>query len=1407
MPSASFTRAGELPPSHAHLDQRRQNPKKMRFVAWYALGLVVLNLGLLFAADNPLAGTKRGPTGSFLTQSQRQELRKRIAEEIWAKDYFEQEILPASQRGEALACGVAYVVTGQRAYAERARDGLLYGVKWWENRPKSANLEKPDYTNWTGGNCAWGVSPGAVGNVNMAATYDLVADALPPEEDALIRRTIKEVVDYSCNWLRLHANNPNQNLIAFTSLYEWAAAIGDEQMMDWLLQHRQPETNHGGVLKILDEYLRDHEISNEAPIYQTISLRVCDLAACAYRYDGRNLFKYASPKGNTIKGMLDGLIDTGYPITQTGIHKGTVCSANWGHGGTTYLGDIAVVNRPSDTWTMYSCESAIATLLRAYPQDKTYRYLMSLTGRATRKGAWELAGKPTLDDFLYGRLPVTDGEPAASAPSKVFPSGGVVMLRHPETPDYWPKGIAAWFHGGECSRGHMADPSLMIFGAGRLLLPQFLVSQYEDYSTTGWTMRRISRNTITIDGRDGLYSYTAYRYRFDPEVKFASLRCHPYLEAEMERIGMLTGDYLLDVFQAKVLPEAAEIENFPGVGGAVFWSLNGSLSENVVVHPGEERNFVGASQKAVYGPREMPASHTFDYTLHGLGRQFPDAWNLYQPSQEFMRSSWPNRWVMQERKRETDESFFVDWVQTSANYAPDPDAGEMGRGWEKLGEVWFKDRAGLRTRMLGAPGTKVFLAEGPMRWGPVDRDLTPEEILPFLAVRRTGRDVRFVAVHEPYKDRPKIQQFGYFHRPKATEPAVGVIVRAPTYTDLLFVCLGLPGERSPQCKIQEETPMKLPQVTVHSEDDPGSGIVYRGQAYVREAGRKLVVRGEVEAFSLPAPTVPAKGGLFVNGQPAPYVKLGDYVVFGQNQWKPGKTVQPTPAKTPWAPPLQASLPQPYVNIDADKGGLLVVRVENVVGPNVPGNSAAGRIEVLAEPPLAATPASQPVPMLSVGQRQEIQCRFSGGQSGRRIPIKIRLYVEAENGERLAQEIATDVSVGMTLEEIVQSYKLVGRGNEQPTEVFDRFRVRAPGYTLEVDKFSGTSRSMIDPDGHERIAAAGYPLQFSRGNPTFANPTYSYEVPCARGSDPKQKILGWGVEAKLLDQERDSTTGHPALKFQTHNGQYELRYLFRPEAVQVALTPIKEGNPQLSLEFVGLCVEHPTYKYRPCFTANEFGFRQGPYAPPQNVQRPPDGAYGNFSTCPRPTKPAQSSAAPRRENLLADGGLDAWEESRQFFQGWSGDATASASCALDTTVKHSGAASLRYDLTKGRNPLLTATPCPVRAGYRYRISLWMRFAQVRGRTVDEKGFSPRVPQSGYNNACLQTLLDQPPGWHQWYSFHPLFWPNGTRDWVKAEFPPSSRMERDGPLQLQLRLSFGECTAGTVWLDDVEVEEIN
>lgn len=1324
------------------------------------------------AREVDLNGTRKGPTGSYVTMAEREALRERVQKEPWAREYFEKEILPATKRGDRWACAVAYLVTGEKRYLKEARDALVYRINQWHS------------VGYAGGNFAWCMVGG-----DFHEVYDLIADALTPEDELACRRYMKDELEAARAWHKKNSSNTNMRFCAFPSMLRWACAIGDDEYVEWLFNHGAPGWWPSGLKFMLDEYLRDGKIGIESPVYHTISVPgIITVAEVLARYRGDDFYSnYRTKSGARIRNFLDGLIETAYPLERTGIGKGSPRVANWGHASTDWgisSGDVFLVNSPGGG--SYSPHKCVRRLLRRYPKAPGYRWLMSLVPEAQQ---------PDRDDFLYGRLKIPAEAPAPAMPSVLFPQSGIAVLRSPEGPDYWRRGTAAFIHGGEQSRGHLADPMLMLHGAGRLLYPEWCATQYEMPGAIGWTMRRLSANTMVIDGKDGLYSYTTYRHGYHPEVKFVSMRCHPYLEALMERSLMLTEEYLLDAFWARVFPEAFAEEHFPGVGGSVYWECNASLSEDVIVHLGQERNFYGTTREKVFGPRKMPQSHTFDYMLHGLGRQFPESKATYEPSQEFTTSYWPNRWAQNERKMETGESFFVDWLQTSGGirlrypkwtgYPPWRDL------WRRMGNEWFKGRAGVRMRMLGDDGTTVYLGNGPMRWGPVDKDLYPEEVIPFVAVRRKGKEALFVALHEPYKINPSITHFDYIHKPDPGKaaPNVGVRVTGPGFTDSLFVTLNVGGQRFDKEKLALGQANQAPVVSVSNNVDDTSEVVrFSNYAYLRVTKDGVRARGDIKGFVIRAPEAPAKGHLTLNGNPLTYNKKGDYVLYKMEMPK-GKKLQLPVAKKA-LPQAFISLPRKFVNIDVKGGGVLLVRVT--------GDSARRKVEgrVVVKPGQGLRVEAPEKPFTALGKNESKDLAFDlkardAALEGRLVPLDIELYVK----ERLTYALKTTVAVGVVAEEIEEQYNDRPQRNKVVTDVYDRFLVRAPGYTIQIDKQSGASRWIADPDGKVRTSLGWYPYVKARGRISMADMNASLELPTVWSRD-KKKIFGWDVKAQSEGLSVNEATGEASLSFASADGTHRLNYVFHPDVVEVSVEKPEGGYARLDLS--KLDIEDAGYRYRLLKQGNKFGFKIGePYV------------------VPKPLPKSGRAEGPVELNINGDFSQmepNQKHPSGEFPAGWEIVYNSFDVAHIDEKNFVTGGRSLRFDLSKMRETKTWKANCwlrrrgiPVKAFHRYRLTLRIRHEAVRELVPHQILY---VQFKGPGKIQGMTGGKWPHG------YNPAWWPKGTRDWVELRYEGGRRLighksapiTQDGELTIALMLPGWPNQEGTIWLDEIILDEL-
>lgn len=132
-------------------------------------------------------------------------------------------------------------------------------------------------------------------------------------------------------------------------------------------------------------------------------------------------------------------------------------------------------------------------------------------------------------------------------------------------------------------------------------------------------------------------------------------------------------------------------------------------------------------------------------------------------------------------------------VDTSLDLAPRSDtrhewltqhhSAQTGGAW------WaeFKTASGptVRTTMMPAKGTEVTLAQGPA--------MRREGAQTFLDVRRAGPASVFVAIHEPYTDRPKLRSVKLIAPARASDMAVAVQIVLPDRTDTVLSSLDEDG--------------------------------------------------------------------------------------------------------------------------------------------------------------------------------------------------------------------------------------------------------------------------------------------------------------------------------------------------------------------------------------------------------------------------------------------------------------------------------------------------------------------------------------------------------------------------------------------------------------------------------------
>lgn len=436
--------------------------------------------------------------------------------------------------------------------------------------------------------------------------YDLVYPALSEEDRQTIETFYRKLGRYWKDSLSRWTTTPN---LVFPIHYH-AAVIGfcinDEELIEWGLRDSGGKFGpaRGGLFPVLDAMLRDGAIWDEATIYAAVNVLqpMMQLAILHKLFYGDDLFTFESPKGASIKKLVDGYIALTYPRERTGVGPGSFHVSTYGDGSTENpynkhhnTDSLYLINLP---WARGNYRYEIVeTLEQAFYISRDTKYAWFLSHSVEREPS-----------FLYGETIPFGSVAAPPAPSSVFPEAGIAMLRADESPDYWTNGSIAVLQMMARGYGHDHRDKMMIIlhAGGRLLYPDMNCIQYEPPSIN-WTANSVAHNTLVVDRGKTANAPCTYRHDFTPEVKFLANTASCYPGVLQTRALALTPEYLLDV----------------------FWADS-----------------------------DLP--HTYDWVLHAIGKLHMEHPALYQPSSDLLQDYW---WVENERSRETARTWRADFIQ------------------------------------------------------------------------------------------------------------------------------------------------------------------------------------------------------------------------------------------------------------------------------------------------------------------------------------------------------------------------------------------------------------------------------------------------------------------------------------------------------------------------------------------------------------------------------------------------------------------------------------------------------------------------------------------------------------------------------------------------------------------------
>ncbi len=967
-----------------------------RFTTWppllaCTLGVVCIGMpavrGQEVAAKHP---------NLLLNRAEIEQVKAKIEHHDWAARLFERVKSladdPSHTNRIPREAALVYALTGDRRYADLVRRSLVGSSRYYLGQYEKLNLKSdPDFGAW-GPWATW------------AWAYDLTYDTFSPDERATVERLLRTAARTITEGLKLRSTTPNLVFEKHWKVGLIGYCLGDRQLIEWGLNDPGFHgPSHGGFYQVLDTMIKDRYFWGEAPIYALhYDLHgMLALAEAARHYDGTDLYGYVSKKsGASIKGLIDGYLRLAFPRENTGVEGGSVRLATFGDGSTSYtpqggLADTFLVNPVGGGFGEPTLSGELEIAYHHY-HDPGYAWLISLNPK--RDQYIGSAGQGHVRP-IWGFAALTHGDPLPEslsppdAPSALYPSQGVAVLRADESGHYWTEGaLAAVVRlGALVGHGHKDYFELILHGKGRLLYPDLNVIQYEP-TWLNWTHEGIAHNTLVVDRRSPQPGPFTTRHEFTPEAKFFALSGSAFPNVRQTRALLMTPDYLADVFRA------ADSQ-------------------------GRDR--------------------CFDWVLHGLGRLYPGNPAAYRPTDALVPYYW---WIDNERGRATDATWQADWVQHSGGVTP---------GVQRFDRHWFEQTVGVRLTMLGSKGTEIYTGDGPITNGPPYHRLegNAEGSAPLVVARRRGPTTTFAAVHEPYDKRASIRRVS---RIQETEAALGLAVASGSFSDRVLIAF-----RPDQEQI------------LRGAD--GEVFTFRDHGYIRVAGQDVTVRGPVTAFRLRVSKA-ANPSVKVNGRPETVRREGEFLVFGKAAaGSAGTPAAENPREQGVALHYYIEPEEVHLKAGGEKETALHFRC-------VGQGEAQGKLRMTAPDDITIEPGTLDLGKLRDGGEKIIRVRVKARPGAASALHAIRIEPVGDTPAAVGE---LPVSVGVVVTE----------DNRVPLAA--QWVVRAPGYIMKVDHFSGVAYSLLDADGHRRHGAV-YNTNFCFGMPGVERAgqwLFRYHEPC------------------------------------------------------------------------------------------------------------------------------------------------------------------------------------------------------------------------------------------------------------------------------------------------------------------------
>lgn len=585
---------------------------------------------------------------------------------------------------------------------------------------------------------AYSIPPGSVTNTNLFNDE-------PNIQGRFSRYDAKDNIYTRTNWL------PNIIFPRKITANLMALALRDENLI------RDTWAVHGSLKYYFDEYLADKGFYMEEFSKMTSTPGSLLFYCIAAKNLGLNElgFGYVGKGGATVRGHIETILDLTFPKIDLGTSRpqwpqitagdlrdyppfqhatikgyfadGTGGNPQWVQAGA-WGGPKRGRSRQWDSDVSWKTRKMTVRLWFELAY-KLWPDMKTAYFLAQMRGLGEQMYYPSL---YFGLEPIDPGKVQPPvAPSAIWKERGIVMLRHDESPAYWESKAPAVAMRLATNYAHNVYDAFAIIGFFSLNKPFYMNPHINPSYAKGYSASIKSHCAVSIDCNKSAKTRTGTL-----EPKFTDLvTTRQGFHKNVKFVAAHTSDRYKGVDETKSL----------------------FLTKEYLFEVSDEKS---------------DSNHVYLWTIYAIGEDDNlKGWKSTTDLSGFIKE------LSNEFSSEGNQGWSVIVRQKPFN----------GNLSSMLSKGWFTNNPGIKITMLGYPGMKAYVADAPKP------EMKDEAILNLTTVlsKVEDKNVQFLALHEPFENEPKINDFKLIQK---TKEGVAVSIKGrdgEAVNDRLMLRLGL----------------------------------------------------------------------------------------------------------------------------------------------------------------------------------------------------------------------------------------------------------------------------------------------------------------------------------------------------------------------------------------------------------------------------------------------------------------------------------------------------------------------------------------------------------------------------------------------------------------------------------------